>query len=147
MNTSSYRRTQPGTGILVALLLVLGFLTFLSFGHPVTLASILIPTFIICLGIVFSTMTIDVSDDAVEWWFTFGILRQRVAMAEIQFATSTRVTLWNGLGIRTNGRDWLWIVSGSNAVTLELRNGKKIGLGSPEAQDLAVLIDGIIGSR
>jgi hypothetical protein len=147
MNTSSYRRTQPGTGILVALLLVLGFLTFLSFGHPVTLASTLTPTIIICLGIVFSTMTIDVSDDAVEWWFTFGILRQRVAMAEIQFATSTRVTLWNGLGIRTNGRDWLWIVSGSNAVTLELRNGKKIGLGSPEAQDLAVLIDRIIGSK
>jgi hypothetical protein len=68
-------------------------------------------------------------------------------MSEIRFATSTRVTLLNGLGIRTNGRDWLWIVSGTDTVTLELRNGKKIWLGSPEAQDLAVLIDGIIGSR
>jgi hypothetical protein len=133
--------------MLVALLILLGFLTFVTLGHPVTLASTIIATFIVCLGIVFSTMTIDVSDDAVEWWFTFGILHQRVAMSEIQFATSTRVSLLNGLGIRTNGRDWLWIVSGSNAVTLELRNGKKIGLGSPEAQDLAVLIDGIIGSR
>jgi hypothetical protein len=133
--------------MLVALLILLGFLTFVTFGHPVTLASTLITTLLVCVGIVFSTMTIDVSDDAVEWWFTFGLLRQRVAMSEIQFATSTRVSLLNGLGIRTNGRDWLWIVNGSNAVTLELRNGKKIGLGSPEAQDLAVLIDGIIGSR
>jgi hypothetical protein len=133
--------------MLVALLILLGFLTFVTFGHPVSLASTLIAALLVCVGIVFSTMTIDVSDDAVEWWFTFGLLRQRVAMSEIQFATSTRVSLLNGLGIRTNGRDWLWIVSGSNAVTLELRNGKKIGLGSPEAQDLAVLIDGIIGSR
>jgi hypothetical protein len=133
--------------MLVVLLLALGIQAFVTFGRPVTLGGILIAMLFVCIGIVFSTMTIDVSDDAVEWWFTFGILRQRVAMSEIQFATSTRVTLWNGLGIRTNGRDWLWIVSGSNAVTLELRNGKKIELGSPEAQDLAVLIDGIIGSK
>jgi hypothetical protein len=131
----------------VILLLALGIQAFATLGRPITLGGILIATLFVCIGIVFSTMTIAVSDEAVEWWFTFGILRQRVPMSEIQFATSTRVSLLNGLGIRTNGRDWLWIVSGSDAVTLELRNGKKIGLGSPEAQDLAVLIDGIIGSR
>ena len=133
--------------MLVLLLLALAIQAVVTFGHPIALPNVLIAAFFVCVGVVFSTMTIDVSDNAVEWWFTFGILRQRVSMSEIRFATSTRVTLLNGLGIRTNGRDWLWIVSGTDTVTLELRNGKKIWLGSPEAQDLAVLIDGIIGSR
>ena len=113
--------------MLVLLLLALAIQAVVTFGHPIALPNVLIAAFFVCVGVVFSTMTIDVSDNAVEWWFTFGILRQRVSMSEIRFATSTRVTLLNGLGIRTNG--------------------KKIWLGSPEAQDLAVLIDGIIGSR
>ncbi len=50
-------------------------------------------------------MTIAFSDAEVRWWLTFGLLRQRVAMSDIEFAVTERITLLNGLAIRTNGCD------------------------------------------
>jgi hypothetical protein len=139
-----YQKTQVGTAMLVviAIAYAIEFLVTVSNGPSsgVFVASIVLA----CIGLVFSTMTIRVSTDGVEWWFTFGILRQRVSLAEIQFAVTKKVTLLNGLGIRTDGRNWLWIVNGTDAVQLDMRNGRRIMLGSPEAQTVTLFIDKLL---
>jgi hypothetical protein len=56
------------------------------------------------------------------------------------------VPLISGLGIKTNGRDWLWIVSGRTGVQCTLRNGKRITLGSSDALNLTELVKAAIAS-
>lgn len=86
-------------------------------------------------------MTIALKGDKIEWWFSFGIFRQQVPLKDVGRATAGHVTLLSGLGVRTDGRNWLWIVSGTDVVELHLTNGKEIRLGSPDAQRLALLIN------
>ena len=147
MTSMAYKRTQPGTGMMVVVVLALALETLVSVGRPVSPITIAVAVVLLSIGIVFSTMTIAVTDDSVEWWFTLGALRQRLPLREIESATSEKVKLVDGLGVRTNGRDRLWIVSGSYVISFALRDGRKISLGSPEARDLALLVDRILAER
>jgi hypothetical protein len=140
-----YERTQQGTAIVAIVLVVWAIEMFLAVAHPspVYLAASAILT---AIAFVFSTMTIAVSRDTVSWWFTFGLLRQRLRISAIERATTARVTLLNGLGVRTDGRNWLWIVNGPDVVTCTLRDGRRISLGTADAPQLAGLINELITS-
>lgn len=97
--------------------------TLVSVGRPTSPIAVGVTAILLIVGIVFSTITISITDEHVEWWFTLGILRQKLALSQIEFAISEKVTLVNGLGVRTNGRNWLWIVNGSSVVSFNLKDG------------------------
>ncbi len=136
-----YRRTQAGTAIVAFVLVALAGEAVLAWIHGWSPVLAVVFVVLSACGITFSTMTIEVTDDGIAWWLTFGILRQRVSMPDIQSAVTRRVTLLNGLGIRTDGRNSLWIVGGSEAVELTLLDGRRIALGSPDAEQVATLLN------
>lgn len=141
-----YQRTQPGFAMMIAILIVLAIEALVSLGRPFSIASIAVALFLFALGLIFSSMTIAISEENLEWWFAFGAFRQKLPLNQIVIAVSDRVTFLNGLGIRTNGRDWLWIVNGATVIRLDLRDGRTISLGTAEPQELALLIDGILSN-
>ena len=94
----------------------------------------------------FRSMTIEISDTELMWFFGSGFTRKRVPMSEVVSAEVVRTSLWNGYGIHYTSRGWLYNVSGYGAVCVTLRNGKRICLGSDEpgvvAEKLAKTLEG-----
>ncbi len=143
-----YRRTQPGT----ALVAIIGVASLVAGGAEVAQAhsprsAAVVATFLIALAFVFATMTITVTTSHVEWELTFGLLRGRLSIAQIDAVSTARVTLLSGLGIRTNGRDWLWIVSGRDVVVLQRRDGRTIRLGSDDVDGVVAAVQAAIRNQ
>lgn len=86
-----------------------------------------------------ASLTIRVSDDAVEWWFTAGLARQKLAIAEIRHV-SARTIIPLGWGIRTNGRDVRYIVTGRKVLAIERKDGRCIEIGASEADKIEKII-------
>ncbi|MGO9258844.1 MAG: hypothetical protein ACLQU1_21365 [Bryobacteraceae bacterium] len=66
--------------------------------------------------------------------------RTRVALADIRKAVAVEydpVTEYRGYGVRSGPRGQAYIASGSQAVQLELRDGRKLLIGSQRPQELA----------
>ncbi len=134
METTSYQESQTGVWTLVVLFFV-GALE-LKFGVNLqpewfTLALVL---GLGLLAVIFSSMTIRVTPDGVEWWLGLPILKRRVRMSEIASVSAGKVGWLTGLGIRTDGRNVTWIVSGRSVVILTLVDGRKTRLGSNEPE-------------
>jgi hypothetical protein len=101
-----------------------------SWGKALALPIDLAVSFLLfVLGFVFATMTITVTSDRVEWCLNMGLFRQTILRPSIKNVSVINISLWNGLGIRTNNfRDYLWSIGGSSAIRLELDNGRKLAL-------------------
>ena len=86
---------------------------------------------------VFSSLTVEVSEDQLVWYFGPGIWRKSVARREIETVTPVRNKWWWGWGIHLTPRGWLYNVSGMDAVQIALLNGTTIRIGSDEVAELA----------
>jgi hypothetical protein len=69
-----------------------------------------------------------------------GLIRKRVRIAEIVGCESIRIRWWYGWGIHLTPYDWLYNVSGLEAVAITLRNGRKFALGTDDPHGLVEAI-------
>ena len=146
-----YRHTQRSTALLVLLLVAgavpLALLAFgpgptLPTGPRLTLLAALVA--IVASAAVFSSLTIEVADGRLSWYFGPGVLRKSVPVAAIAAAEPTTTALWEGWGVHLTTRGWLYNVSGRGAVLFTRRDGKRFMLGSDEP---AALADAIRAAR
>jgi hypothetical protein len=130
----TYQHTQPayammmgltGTGML--------FLILSSVIHPFIVGAIVL----FVIGYLFRSMTIEISDTEIVWYFGSGFPLKRMPLSEVVSAEPIRTSFWNGWGIHYTPRGWLYNVSGFGAVVVTLRNGRRICLGSDEPEALA----------
>ncbi len=87
-------------------------------------------------ALLFSSLTIELSNSSLSWRFGPGLLRKRVATAEITSAVVTRTSVLDGWGVHRTRNGWLYNVSGFGAVQVTLRSGKTFLLGSDEPEQL-----------
>lgn len=125
----TYHHTQRGTFILVAMsvtavAMLLGGLAMrpLLFG---------IPILALCAWL-FHSLTIEISEGELRWRFEPGWIHKRVSLAEITSARIVRTNVLEGWGIHLSRFGWLYNVSGFNAVSITLKNGKRFCLGTDE---------------
>lgn len=133
----TYRNKQPARALaaLIAIPLLVCLLTAISrkdYGFSLWLIS----TFFLLLFMLFSSLTITVSNDRLQWHFGPGLIRKQVGIKEIASAEIIRTRLWDGLGIHYTRRGWLYNVSGRDAVAITLKDGKPFVLGSNDAVGL-----------
>jgi hypothetical protein len=69
---------------------------------------------------------------------------QTLATSQVASAGTKRVSLRNGLGLRTDGRNLLWTVGGNAAGTFTLVDGKQISVGSPDAPNVAPIVNDLL---
>src|SRR6266576_2982231 len=85
----------------------------------------------------FSSMTIEVDQDRLIFWFGPGWIRRSFHLAEIRTWAAVRNPWWYG---------WLYNVGGSGAVQLELQDGRRLRVGTDEPERLCEAIKGMKGA-
>lgn len=84
----------------------------------------------------FSSLTTEVDQQTLRWWFGNGIWRKSVALTDIASAEAVTNRWWWGWGIRYYGKGWLYCVSGLDAVEVVLKSGKHIRIGTDDPHGL-----------
>jgi hypothetical protein len=133
---SFYRHRQIGWTIII----VLGLATlFAAAAGLETLRPglLLIVAVTILTGLLFSSLTIEVTESELVWFFGPGFLKRRVARSEIAFAVTARNKWWWGWGVHLTSQGWLYNVDGLEAVEITQKDGESFRLGTDEPQALA----------
>jgi hypothetical protein len=138
-----YRHSQRGTAILTGLALtapavVIAVLLLLwpRDVWPATVVVIAILAALIGTGWYFSSMTVEVTEDELRWYFGPGRY-YKIARSDIERVEPARHSLFWGYGIRWMGpKRWAYIVTGRDAVDLRLRSGGRCRLGTDDRNRL-----------
>ena len=85
----------------------------------------------------FSSMTVEITDDKLSWYFGPRFWKNTISLAEIEDATPIRTKWYWGYGIKFFGPDrWLYNVSGLEAVEIKLKSGGWIRIGTNDVGGL-----------
>ena len=138
-----YKHRQIGVAILVVLGLATLVCLMLSLVVDAPHLRLTLLSLAGALGIcavLFSSITVELSQDFLSWHFGPGILRKNVAVAEIQNVAVTETKFIHGWGIHLTRNGWLYNVSGFGAVQITLKSGKSFLLGSDEPEKLCLTL-------
>jgi energy-coupling factor transporter transmembrane protein EcfT len=134
-----YRHTQVGyLTLIVIVVAALGIVA--SFPKDVRPVSLGVAGLLLVIGVLFSSLTVEVADGEFRFHFGPGFWRKRFAVAEISAAEPTQSSWWEGWGIRITPRGMLYNVSGTNAVEIELKSGQRLRIGTDEPEALVEAI-------
>ena len=141
-----YRHTQTGWAIIVALIAVAAVTPLLVAtidDGPLPLVFVAV---ILLLMAMFATLTIVVDDRHLGFHFTFGLIRKRIALADIRHYKAVRNPWYYGWGIHLYPGGVLYNVSGFQAVEVLLKGGKRLRIGTDEPDAVVRAIEGVIGA-
>ena len=145
----TYRHTQLGYVIIVSMILscVITLIVCLVFPKLMS-AAITTATFAVLLActVLFWSLTIEVGDGRLRWWFGPGLIRKSVFLDEIADAQPWKMRGIGGWGIHWSPQGWINNVSGRHGVLFVLKNGKQFILGTDEPERLAAAVLDTIGS-
>ena len=98
----AYRHTQRGTVIIVAI----GIATVVAAILALTVSriSLAFVLFFVVLGWLFGSLTIEVTEDRLQWRFGPGAIRKEVPLADIDSAQRVRTNVLEGWGIHLSLR-------------------------------------------
>ncbi|HTO79166.1 MAG TPA: hypothetical protein VMJ31_05250 [Methylocystis sp.] len=100
-------------------------------------ALLLVVAATIVFGMLFSSLTIEITESELVWFFGPRVLKKRIALSEIASAAPVRNKWWWGFGVHLTPRGWLYNVHGLEAVEIVQKDGKSCRLGTDEPQALA----------
>jgi hypothetical protein len=131
-----YRHTQ--IGYLTLIVILVATLGIFALGPrsplPVTIS---VAVLLIISAVLFSSLTVEISDRELRIHFGPGFWRRRYALTEVTAVEVTRSSWWEGWGIRITPRGMLYNVSGTDAVEIKLRSGAHFRIGTDEPEALA----------
>jgi hypothetical protein len=130
-----YHHTQTGWVMIVAALAALAPILFLSAISGAWNGLLLATGIVAATAWLFSSLTVDVADTEITWRFGPGLWTHRLARDEIEAVRPIKTKWYWGYGIKFFGpNQWLYNVSGLDAVEITLRNGglRRIGTDDPE---------------
>jgi len=131
-----YKHTQIGTLLIIALgagVLMAGYMAVQLHFNPGALALVIF--LLVCLG-VFASLTVEVDDQTLKIQFGFGVIRKVFLLRQVASFRIVENPWYYAWGIHFFGKGWLYNVSGTQAVELELKNGKKVRIGTDDATGL-----------
>ena len=137
-----YRHTQLGVTMLVALgAPIILFLPLVFIVPPPASIIVIATVLIIALSLLlFYSLTTEVSGDSFSFRFGVGVIRRTISIAEIVDCRAVTNPWYFGWGIHWTPRGWLYNVAGLEAVEIDLRNGKRLLVGSDEPEALCKAI-------
>ncbi|MBI4572940.1 MAG: hypothetical protein HY713_06600 [candidate division NC10 bacterium] len=136
-----YEHSQRGTVVVVSLLAGAGICPSLQALVPAPRLVLLMAAgaLVVC-ALLFSSLTIQITDRALRWHFGPGLIRKQVSLSEVQEAEPSRIKFIYGWGIHLTPGGWLYNVSGFQAVAVRLKSGKRFLLGTDEPERLCQAI-------
>jgi hypothetical protein len=139
-----YQHTQRGTLMLVVLGIGAAAAGAAAIANPSTgrWVGFAIALGCIVLAWLFSSLTVIVNGDKLEWYFGPGAWKYRMPLADVAGVSVVRNTVLNGFGIRMRPGFRLYNVSGLDAVELQLKSGEVRRIGTDDAPGLAAALRG-----
>jgi hypothetical protein len=141
-----YEHTQTGHVLIYGLFvaaLAFGFARFFQTAPAREISFVISILLLITIG-AFYKLTITIDGETLYGSFGIGLVRKKVALAEIASCEAIRIRWWYGWGIHLTPYGWLYNVAGWNAVAIMLRNGRRFALGTDDPQGLAAAIQAAI---
>jgi len=144
--TVRYRRTQRASTLLlgilggIALVLVVALVAAAG-GDPAPLAvpaAVLVG--LISLSVLFSSLTVEVDDEALRIAFGPGLVRHAWSLDRIAAARPVRNPWWYGWGIHYTPGGWLYSVAGFEAVEIVLADGRRRRVGTDDPEGLVAAL-------
>lgn len=138
----AYRHKQWGTFTFIMTPVLAAF--FLAMSDFLALPALFLGVAFGLLSIVlvlFSSMTIEVNESEISWFFGPGVFRKTLLLEEVAMCKKVRNPLWMGFGIHTFGTGWIYNISGLLGIEIELKGGSFIRLGTDEPNYLIQAIE------
>jgi len=140
-----YQHTQIGYLVIIVLALAILFIACLMAIYGFNWIAF---TVLIILGIclvLFATLTVVIENDVLEIRFGIGVIRKKFLLKDIESCEVVKNPWYYGWGIRLTPQGWLYNVSGSYAVEIKMKSGKKYRIGSDIPSDIKKVIRHSIG--
>ena len=134
-----YEHTQTGHVIIWSLLAsVLIGSGFAGFFHREI--SLVVSIILLACLVLFYKLRITIDGETLCASFGIGVIRKRVALAQIVGCEPNRIRWWYGWGVHLTSCGWLYNVSGFDAVAITLRDGKKFAFGTNDPDGFTTAI-------
>jgi len=88
-------------------------------------------------------LTVEIKDSFLRFWFGPGLFWKTIPLERIAYCEPFEGIIW-GWGIHFIGNGWLYNISGMKAVTIVLKSGKKIHIGTDEPVQLIEVINSVL---
>jgi hypothetical protein len=141
--TMRYKHTQVGYvtgGVLLAALPLIYYAFMVEDGELGEYGAAMLGAFGI-LAVLFSSLTVQVTDRELVFYFGPGFWTRRFALHDIISVKVVRNSPLYGWGIRYTHHGWLYNVSGLGAVELTIRGEGQIRIGTDEPEALKRVLD------
>lgn len=138
-----YEHTQPGyvTGPALAAGAAIAYFSSRAEHGSVDWGGLALTGGLAVGAVLFSSLTVTVTDEALQFYFGPGFWTRRIPLRDIQKAESVRNPAWYGWGIRYTFRGWLYNVSGLGAVELTVQGEGRLRIGTDEPERLAQVLE------
>ena len=140
-----YQHTQIGYLVIVALSIPLLCTVYLLTIYGFNWIAFAV---LIILGVslaLFATLTVEIAQDVLEVRFGPGLIRKSLLLKDIESCQVVENPWYYGWGIRLTPHGWLYNVSGSRAVELKMKSGRKYRIGTDDAEGLGQAVRESLG--
>jgi len=142
-----YEHPQVGYLIIVALvaaMVTIGIILATAGVHWIAIAVLVVLAIALVL---FSNLTVVISEEELLVQFGPGVIRKRFKLNEIESCQAIKIPWYYGWGIRLTPQGMLFRVSGFHAVQIKLIRGKEYLIGTDVPQELEEVIRQAISHR
>ncbi len=133
----TYRHTQTGTLTLLCSVLAGLVGAALAWRAGQWTPAIAVIVLVAVIAFLFSSLTVEVDEGELRWYFGPGLWTYRLPLADIRDVGIVRNQWWNGWGIRMAPGFRLYNVSGPDAVELRVGPNDIRRIGTDDPQGLA----------
>ncbi len=131
-----YQHTQIGYLIIILLATGLLFIVYFMAVHGFNwIAFSALALIGVCL-VLFATLTVVIEEEVLRIRFGSGIIRKEFPLKDVESWQVVKNPWYYGWGIRLIPHGWLYNVSGSYAVEIRMKTGKRYRIGTDVPNDL-----------
>jgi hypothetical protein len=141
-NMKRYHHTQPAPSALMLLVLViLAILAAATFAAPQSLAGLLVAcVIVVTMYYCFRSLTVEVSDEELSWYFGSGFWRKRILLSEVARVEPVRIPWWMGSGIHYFG-NWFYCIVPGDGIKVYRKDGRVVIIGTDDRTGLLAALN------
>jgi len=136
----SYHHRQISRPVAVSFVaMAVLFLTPLFFVGPKPVLLAVIAPIIAVVGLlhwIVYSMTIEVSENGLGWYFGLGLRKKRILLKDIARVQRVRIPWWYGVGIKYTPRAWVYLVASGDGVEIQTIDNEIVRLGTDDVDRL-----------
>jgi len=152
---AKYRHTQYGALMFIVFLItgiLIAVVARMILAEDRVLSAILMIGVYLFGLVMFYSLTVEISEEKLKFWFGIGVVRKTIALSEIQSTKEVKNPWYYFWGVKSIPGGWFYAIAPGTAVEIKLKNGGIIQLGTNQPIKLNRAIEterkrvGIIGS-